>query len=118
MPRVMVVEDDAILRMSLAMLLMMEGYQVIEAKHGEEALLKLESMGRPCIIILDLMMPVMDGVAFRAEQLKREEFADVPVIIVTGHDDAKKIAAAISAHALLQKPYKPEQVIDLVKRHC
>ena len=118
MSRVMVVEDDVILRMSLAMLLTMEGYQVIKAKHGEEALLKLESMGRPCIIILDLMMPVMDGITFRAEQLKRAAFADVPVIIVTGHEDAKNIAAAVSAHALLQKPYKPEQVIDLVKRHC
>lgn len=115
---VMIVEDDAILRKSLAMLLKMEGYNVIEAKHGEEALRMMESVGRPCIIILDLMMPVMDGITFRAEQLKREEFANVPVVIVTGHEDAKTIAEAISAHALLQKPYRPQQVIELVRTRC
>lgn len=70
------------------------------------------------MIVLDLMMPVMDGVAFRAEQLKREDLANIPVVITTDHDDAEAIAQVTKADALLRKPFKPHQIIDLVRTHC
>lgn len=117
---VLVVEDDAMLRESLAMLLKLDGYHVIAAEHGLDALQLLEQKpdSKPCMIVLDLMMPVMDGIAFRAEQLKRADLASIPVVITTGHEDAESIARATNAHAVLRKPFKPHQVIDLVRTHC
>lgn len=116
---VLVVEDDPMLRESLAMLLKYDGFTVMVAEHGLDALQRLEQEPEaPCIIVLDLMMPVMDGIAFRAEQLKRDDLANIPVIITTGHDDAESVARATKACALLRKPFKPQQIIDLVRTHC
>jgi CheY-like chemotaxis protein len=80
---VMIVDDDRDIREALGELLREEGYVIEAAWNGLEALKRLHAGFRPNLIILDLMMPVMDGFAFRAEQKQHPDLADIPVIGVT-----------------------------------
>src|SRR5262249_27660442 len=80
---VLVVDDDADVRGMLAQVLELEGYDVVTAADGREALRRLEER-RPFLVLLDLMMPGMNGWQFRAEQLKQPGIADVPVVVLSG----------------------------------
>ncbi|AKT42254.1 chemotaxis protein CheY [Chondromyces crocatus] len=113
---ILVVDDDQDIRDTLTELLVDEGYDVLNAAHGGEALATLRSQTRPNLILLDLMMPVMDGWQFRAEQSKDPEFADIPVVVVsaTGKDDK---VAKLGAVQLLKKPIRLEELLDAVSRH-
>lgn len=115
---VLVIEDNSDIREGLEALLRMEGFDVVAAQNGRDALEMLEKGLRPCIIIIDLMMPVMNGFEFRAEQLRRPELATIPVIACSGVADAVQSAGQLGAKALVQKPTRPEQLIALVHRHC
>jgi CheY-like chemotaxis protein len=79
----MVVDDDEAIRRTIAEVLSEEGYAVKEAANGREALDLLRAGTRPCLLLLDLMMPVLDGWGFRQEQERDPEIASVPVVIVT-----------------------------------
>lgn len=81
--QVMIVEDDAALRDELAALLKREGYDVVTAGNGRDALERLHWGLRPAVILLDLRMNVMTGWEFRAEQKKDAAVADIPVIAMT-----------------------------------
>src|SRR5437867_5669934 len=81
---ILIVEDDADVRGALTAVLESEGYSVVEAAHGQEALQHLRANAAGfCMILLDLWMPVMNGWEFRAEQLKDPTLAEVPVMSVT-----------------------------------
>lgn len=82
--RVMVVEDEVDARELLAEILVDEGYEVTTAGDGRDALAKLRATGPYDAVVLDLVMPVMDGYAFRIEQLKDPVLAKVPVFVVSG----------------------------------
>jgi CheY-like chemotaxis protein len=82
-PRLLLVEDDEAIRQSLGEALQDNGFEVATAGNGCEALGLLRSTPRPAAILLDLMMPVMDGWDFRQEQLADSELRDVPVVVVT-----------------------------------
>src|SRR5881392_3915466 len=85
---VLVVEDDEDIRDSLVEFLGDEGYEARGAGNGREALSLLAAIAPPpCLIILDLMMPVMDGRTFREEQLRRPDVADIPVIVISAYRD-------------------------------
>jgi CheY-like chemotaxis protein len=84
--RVLIIDDDRDTREALGELLADEGFVIEAAWNGAEALKRLRAGFRPHVIILDLMMPVMDGLAFRAEQKQDPEFAGIPVIGVTAGD--------------------------------
>ena len=80
-PCVLIVEDDAAISDNLREVLESEGYEVATAANGVQALFALDSKLRPALIVLDLMMPVMDGMTFRREQLERApEIAGIPVV--------------------------------------
>ena len=81
--KVMIVDDDRDIREALGELLTDEGFIIEAAWNGAEAMRRLRDGFRPNVIILDLMMPVMDGKAFRAAQKQSPDFADIPVIGVT-----------------------------------
>lgn len=115
---VLLVEDEADLREGLAFLLEHRGYRVTTAKHGEDALAKLDDMGRPCLIILDLVMPVMDGFEFRAEIAKDEALADVPIVLLSGLGDLDRDLQAMGAVACLTKPLDLDVLYDLLAKHC
>lgn len=113
---ILVVEDDKDLRETLSEALELEGYVAVCAENGEAALRYLRSGARPCLILLDLMMPVMDGWTFRQELLKDEALASIPVIVMTAATPAR--AAAIVAEVILYKPLHMEKVMDVVLEHC
>jgi CheY-like chemotaxis protein len=114
---ILVVEDDADIRDALAQILEFEGYHVICAANGQEALEYLKDSKKPGLILLDLMMPVMDGWQFRAEQQKDEKISDVPVIIVSADGRVYQKAAAIGAAGYLRKPVELETLLNAVEKH-
>lgn len=114
----LVVEDDYLIRTSLQMLLEMEGYQTHAVENGEEALRYLKTSATlPCLIVLDLMMPVMDGVEFRLHQLADPEIATVPILVVTGKSDIRDVEA-LAPLDVLRKPFQPSQVLGIINRVC
>ncbi len=111
--RVMVVEDDEGIREALCDLLATEGFDVVSAVHGADALAQLRSESKhPDIILLDLMMPVMDGWAFRAEQRKDEELAKIPVVVITASRQAD--VGALEPRALLKKPIDFDELLRVI----
>jgi CheY-like chemotaxis protein len=114
--QVMIVEDDPDLREMLAQLLTLEGFDPTEAANGAEALRQLRSGPPPEVILLDLMMPVMDGWTFRAEQLRDPSIAHIPVIIVSAVP--RHLLAGLRPSASLTKPYDLWTMLELVQQHC
>lgn len=115
---VIVVEDSPDTRDSLALLLELNGHHVATVANGREALDLIGSgRVRPCVVILDLVMPTMDGLAF-LDDLQRSAHADVPVVVCTGHDGFRKQALAKGCMAALLKPAKPAELLRLVEHHC
>lgn len=115
---ILLIEDDPDMRDALSVLLELQGYRVATAANGLEGLERLREMGRPCLILLDLMMPVMDGWSFRGELLKCRDFADVPVVILSGVDDADEEARRLQCADHLSKPFPPERLYRVVQSYC
>jgi DNA-binding response OmpR family regulator len=113
--RVLVVDDDALIRDTLATALGDEGYAVRVASDGRAA---LNTMGhwRPDVIVLDLMMPVMDGPAFRAAQRSTADTALIPVIILSAAHEVNQRAAALDPAAVFAKPFDLNDLIDAIER--
>ncbi len=109
MPAVLVVDDDPGIRECVAEFLSLEGFRVVEARHGREGLHLLEGV-RPAVIVLDLMMPVMSGWEFMAEQKRRPEAANIPVIVMTAHNNP-----GVEAHLVLSKPFDMDVLIRAVR---
>jgi CheY-like chemotaxis protein len=115
---VLIVEDDEDLREDLAFLLARKGYQVETASNGKHALEKIRQVGPPCLILLDLMMPVMDGWQLRAELLKDPALAPVPVVLLSGMADVDEAARSLAAVDHLSKPIDLDKLYDLLSTHC
>ena len=115
---VLIVEDDLDIRDTLSQILEFEGYRVHGAENGKEALAKLRNGSRPGLILLDLMMPVMDGWQFRVEQKKDETLSNIPVVIISADGRAGQKANEIGAVGYLMKPVELETLIRTVVRHC
>jgi CheY-like chemotaxis protein len=113
---VLVVDDHADLRQAVATLLKASGYDVVEACHGMEGIARLRECS-PALVILDLEMPVMDGWAFRAAQRRLADtaLAAIPVVLLTGADDADYHFAALEAAGLVQKPFDPDGLLNAVQ---
>src|SRR5438270_6811138 len=109
---VLVVEDDDDLRKAICQVLNDEGIATTSATNGAEALALLEHEQRPRLILLDLMMPVMNGWAFRARQEADPRFANIPVIVMTAA--ARLDDAAIAGMDLVRKPVDLDELIDRV----
>jgi CheY-like chemotaxis protein len=113
---VLVVDDDEAIRDSLCEILSDEGHPAVGVPDGREALDFLRADGRPCLILLDLMMPVMDGATFRAEQLADPSLRSIPVAVITAA--GPHAASGIKAEAILPKPLRIESVLTVVERFC
>ena len=115
--RILVVEDDYDIRESVVEVLEEEGYGVDAAGDGREALRLLsEAHPKPSLILLDLMMPNMNGFEFRAEQLKNAEDAAIPVAVLTADGQARAKAEQLHADGLVRKPVKIQPLLDMVAR--
>ena len=94
----------------------LEGYRVRTATNGKEGLAALPGMATPCLILLDLMMPVMDGWAF-AEALRQDDkLASIPVVVVTAFAD--KARPVRQASGVLKKPVSLEYLLQMVRQYC
>jgi two-component system response regulator MprA len=112
----MLVEDDADIRAMISMLLELEGYRVVASSNGNDALRMLRDGERPCLILLDLMMPVMNGWQFRAEQARDPAIARIPVVIISGDGHAVEGAASARAAGYLKKPIDLDTLLRTVQR--
>jgi len=114
---VMIVDDDVAIREVVQVIVEAEGYQVITAADGGEAISHLQSGPHPGLILLDLRMPGMDGRTFREVQKARAELASIPVVILTGDRDGAQIAAALQTE-YIGKPIDLQQLLSVVNRFC
>ena len=114
----MVVEDDPYIRNDLAEILRHEGYEVITARDGGEALTWMRSATQPAVILLDLMMSGMNGWEFRDHQLRDPRLAAVPVIILSGVTEVPKHAAQLDVADYFSKPVKLDRLLETVQRRC
>jgi CheY-like chemotaxis protein len=114
----MVVEDDGDLRAVVAMILRAEGYPVLEATHGLDALEKLRSTSGVCLILLDLYMPAMNGWAFREKQIADPTIANIPVVVMSADPDAVRQAASLGVVASMTKPIDFDRLLSVVDRYC
>jgi CheY-like chemotaxis protein len=115
---ILIVEDDADLRDSLADLLTEEGYQVAGASNGQEALDYLRHAAPPCLILLDLMMPVMNGWEFCEQQQKDPALSTIPVAVVSGVRNALNRRATLNAVEYFQKPVDLTALLQTVALYC
>jgi CheY-like chemotaxis protein len=113
---VFVVEDDVDTRDMMGRFLELEGFTVEVAANGKQALERLNAGVHPCVILLDLMMPVMDGWQFRSQQIRDAALASIPVIVVSAA--GKDRIGDIEANAYLSKPVDLEQLLAQVTQYC
>ncbi|MCY0993424.1 response regulator [Nannocystis sp. ILAH1] len=114
---VLVVDDDPDVCETLQTVLEVSGYRVAAAGNGQEALDALRSGVRPCLVLLDLMMPVMNGQEFRAEQREDPAIAGVPVVVVSGDHRVAEKAVEMGLEGL-SKPIDIDDLLHLVGRFC
>jgi CheY-like chemotaxis protein len=115
--RVLLVEDDPDVSHALSEVLTDEGYSVALASNGLEGMEYLRTQEPPAVILLDLMMPVMDGYEFRTLQRAEPRFADVPVLVISAGAMDERIDAMQLAGAL-KKPLDLQALLDAIARCC
>jgi DNA-binding response OmpR family regulator len=113
--RILVVDDDRDLRELLAAVLSSAGYEVLMAENGAAALSVLRTI-LPDLIILDLMMPVMNGWQFREAQCALPDYARIPVVCLSGHHAARHQATALGIGGCVVKPFEIDELLGVVNR--
>ena len=113
--KVLVVEDDLAIRESLEQILEFEGYRPISAENGEKAVEILKTGELPCVILLDLMMPVMSGWEFLQVQKTNQTLSSIPVVIVSAAGEKARLA---TANEFLKKPIDVERLLEVVGHYC
>jgi CheY-like chemotaxis protein len=114
---IMIVEDDPDTREMLERFLQLEGFAVRSAANGQLALDALKADGGPCVILLDLMMPVMNGWQFRAAQVRDPGLSQIPVVVVTAAGTRGDIPA-IDADGWLSKPVDFDRLLAAIHPFC
>jgi two-component system, OmpR family, response regulator len=112
---IMVVEDDEDIREMLRLVLETDGYQVATAADGLDAWERIEKGWQPALIILDLMMPRMDGEQF-LNKLRARFHNSIPVVVMSGQPGATQKARDLKADASLIKPVELDDLLPLVAR--
>jgi CheY-like chemotaxis protein len=115
---VLLIEDDADARELLEEILRQDEVTVIVADDGAEAHEHLRGGARPCVIVLDLLMPGMDGYEFRAEQMRDPALARIPVIVLSGDDHVDEKALQLGIEEYLRKPVDVDQLMAAIDAHC
>jgi CheY-like chemotaxis protein len=115
MATILVVEDNDDVREMMTVALELEGHEVHAAANGRQALVQLENGLQPCLILLDLMMPVMNGWEFRSALKRDDRFKDIPVVVISavGSD-----LGGIGMGAFLPKPVDVDTLLSVVCKEC
>ena len=113
---VLVIDDEPDIREVLVTVLASEGHHAVVAADGREALRLLREGLRPCLILLDLMMPVMNGWEFRVQQRDDPDLAAIPTVVVSaaGMDAIR----AVRADAILPKPIDVDRLLEILRGYC
>ena len=113
-PCIVIAEDDADLAQLMGLVLSYEGFEVTLTSDGRGALRALDE--RPhCLVVLDLMMPGMDGHEFRRRQQEQHHLAGTPVLVVSARHNAAEIARSLRVEGFLAKPFTPEALVQAVR---
>jgi DNA-binding response OmpR family regulator len=116
---VLVIEDDSDIRDTIGELLEEQNYRPLLAPNGAAGLLELRAIDpKPCLILLDVMMPIMDGKTFRVQQQIDPSLNQIPVVVLSAHADAKAAAAEMKADGFLKKPIDLGTLLATVDRFC
>ena len=113
---VMLVEDDPDIRSMVSQLLELEGWRVLACANGTDAIAVLQKGERPFLILLDLMMPKMNGWQFRAEQARDAVLSKIPVVVLSG-DVRGADASSVRADGYLKKPIDLDVLLKTVRRY-
>lgn len=117
--RILVIDDDDEIRGALSEVLVDEGYEVVCARNGEEALAQLAAPLAPSAILLDLTMPVMDGWTFRRRQRMDPRLADIPTVVISATPpEEARAGGLLGAAAVLPKPFDAERLVETLQRIC
>jgi CheY-like chemotaxis protein len=114
---ILLVEDDEDILQVVADALSAEGHRVVPTSNGREALEYLNRAPRPCLILLDLAMPIMDGWRFLEELKARPALAEVPVVLLSANGRLAQAAEALRVAAYLQKPLQREHLLSVIEKH-
>jgi CheY-like chemotaxis protein len=116
---ILIVDDDFGIRDAITQVLEDEGYRVVGAANGLEAFDHLRvAAAFPCLILLDLAMPVMSGWEFRSKQREDPTLSPIPVVVLSADRGLKDKAASIQADGYLQKPVDIDTLLDTVEQYC
>ena len=116
---VLVVEDDADIRQALVEILEDQGFRPVGIGDGAAALEYLSGASElPCLILLDLMMPVMDGAAFREAQRKDPRIASIPVVVLSAYRDLERHVDGLDPVSVLKKPPSVRELVSVLRAHC
>jgi CheY-like chemotaxis protein len=113
--RVLIIDDDTDIREIIAEVLASEGHEVAEAADGVAALDELQRGPRPSLILLDMMMPRLDGEGFIKAMRRDPNIADIPVVILTAHPGARAMASELGAAGCLRKPVELDELLAVVE---
>jgi CheY-like chemotaxis protein len=112
--RVMVVEDDPDIREAVRVFLASEGWDVVEAANGRDALALLRSASLPNVILLDLRMPIMDGRRFVAELSRDDALASLPVFVLSAYEERDAELHDLKVRGFLPKPIRFDRLANTV----
>lgn len=112
---ILIIDDEEDLRDALKLSLELEGYRCYTAANGREGLEALGRISPPSVILLDLMMPVMNGWQFLDELRAHPSLDRIPVVVVTAFT---RLTVAIRASDVIHKPVDMDLLLDIMKRHC
>ena len=115
LPLILIVEDDPDILAMMVTALGDEGYRVATAQDGEEALASARR-DRPDLIVLDLMLPRMNGLQFRAEQRRDPELSSIPIICLSGASHAATVALELGTGDCLAKPVNFDRLLALITK--
>jgi len=113
---ILVIENDYATRDSMTQALASEGFPVLGSRDGADALAKLADI-QPCLMLLDLMIPGMDGWQFMEELRVHPGFSRIPVVVVSAYGTRDGVRS-VGAADYLRKPFDFPMLLDLVERHC
>ena len=116
MPTILIVDDDLDIRREVSEILREEGFDVLLASGGAEALRILATSVRPAVILLDLVMPRTDGWEFRRAQLADPRLASIPVLVLSSFDSGPRDVADLRAAGFVTKPFTIAQLLDAIAR--